>query len=232
MTKQVSGTIFDLSGAAVANAVCTVTPLDALVGQDGGARVANTRTYTADGSGVLTIPAIEVGRYKFTAFISATPSTAQTVAREGVLSINTDMGAEVTLEDALLANAEPVTPSFVQQALDAAERADRALAIARVVAVTTSRNLADTDAGALLQVTAAATLTIPTDASAGWSDNLVISILRDGVGACAIQAASGVTLSGVLAGGTTIADQYQFAQLVRMGANSWRVTGWITEVTA
>jgi hypothetical protein len=123
MTKQVSGTIIDLSGAPVPNAVCTVTPLDALVGQEGGARAANTRTYTANGSGVLTIPAIKIGKYSFVAFVPATPSTAMTVAREGVLSINADMGAEVTLEAALLANAEPVTPSQVQQALDAATAA-------------------------------------------------------------------------------------------------------------
>lgn len=129
MTKQISGTIFDLSGAAVANAVCTVTPLDALVGQNGGARGKSTRTYTANGSGVLTIAAIEIGRYDFAAFIPATPSTAQTIAREGILSINADMGAEVTLEAALLANAETFTPGAVQQAIDAAAQAVAAAAL-------------------------------------------------------------------------------------------------------
>jgi hypothetical protein len=220
--RTVTGDVTDISGALTANASFVVVPLDTAFGADADTLVlGNAFRVTADGSGEFTFDA-EEGYY--------------------ALEYQTSRGAKVknfTIDATgpwgmgrLIGLTGPFTPGAVQQALDAATRAERALAIARVVQVTTSRDIADTDAGALLQVTAAATLTIPTDASAGWSDNLVVSILRDGAGACTIQAASGVTLSGVLAGGTTIADQYQFAQIVRMGANSWRATGWVTEVAA
>jgi hypothetical protein len=227
----VSGILQDNAGNALANAQVTLRYLQPLVGLPNGNMAAQVLlVLTTDGSGELTTPDLIVGRWEVA--VSAPPSNLSPAPVELKFASATAAGDTMSWGTFLKPQSEPVTPSLVQQALDAAARAERALAIARVIPVMSSRNLADTDAGALLQVTAAATLTIPTDATAGWSDNLVISILRDGAGACAIQAASGVTLSGVLAGGTTIADQYQFAQIVRMGANSWRVTGWVTEVAA
>jgi hypothetical protein len=224
--RTVTGDVTDISGALTANASFVVVPLDTAFGADADTLVlGNAFRVTADGSGEFTFDA-EEGYY--------------------ALEYQTSRGAKVknfTIDATgpwgmgrLIGLTGPFTPGAVQQALDAATRAERALAIARVVQVTTSRDIADTDAGALLQVDSASlvTLTIPTDAAAGWSETLFVSILRDGVGACRIVAGAGVTLTGVGVedNATEIANIHGFAQIVRVGPNDWRATGWITEVPA
>lgn len=94
---------------------------------------------------------------------------------------------------------------------------------AKIIAVSSSRNLAATDYGAVLSVTGSRTLTIPTGLAVGAE----IEILNYGTGTVTIAAASGVTINGGTSS-VTISDQYKSAVLKCMASNVWVIQGAIS----
>jgi hypothetical protein len=81
------------------------------------------------------------------------------------------------------------------------------------------------DAGGLIEVTGAGTITIPTNASVAFPVGTVIEISREGAGAVDVAPVSGtVTLhsAGEL---RNLASQYSGASLRKQGTNSWRLKG-------
>jgi len=88
-------------------------------------------------------------------------------------------------------------------------------------AVTASRTLSFFDGGKYLicDSGSAIVLTVPSDATAGWTGAVTIAACRKGVGAVTFAAGAGVTLRGDLA----TPAQYGSKGIVRIGANEWTV---------
>lgn len=116
----------------------------------------------------------------------------------------------------------PLTEPFtVQQLIDYIGQAE-------VVAVNSSRNLATTDARKVLEVSAAATLTIPLGFA--WADGEWCEILRTGTGAVTIGVAGGVTLesagaSAMVTGARSLRVQMSSAIIRKRGTNLFFTTG-------
>ena len=88
-------------------------------------------------------------------------------------------------------------------------------------AVTASRTLSFFDGGKYLICNSgsAIVLTVPSDATAGWTGAVTIAACRKGVGAVTFAAGAGVTLRGDLA----TPAQYGSKGIVRIGTNEWTV---------
>ncbi len=88
-------------------------------------------------------------------------------------------------------------------------------------AVTASRTLSFFDGGKYLicDSGSAIALTVPSDATAGWTGAVTIAACRKGVGAVTFAAGAGVTLRGDLA----TPAQYGSKGIVRIGTNEWTV---------
>lgn len=98
----------------------------------------------------------------------------------------------------------------------------------------TAENLEASDLGAMVEMTNAAsnTLTIRTDSAAGFPSGAgaVVGVTQAGPGGTIIQAAAGVTINGVGAGGFTIPAQWQGVSLYKRGADEWVLQGAFAEV--
>lgn len=88
-------------------------------------------------------------------------------------------------------------------------------------AVTASRTLSFFDGGKYLicDSGSAIALTVPSDATAGWTGAVTVAACRKGVGAVTFAAGAGVTLRGDLA----TPAQYGSKGIVRIGTNEWTV---------
>ena len=127
---QVTGILTDELGAVLANTTCAVVAVDQLVGQDGGARVKRGAIVVTDGSGEFDA-AINPGVYELIVEVP-TPSDPNVKARRiGRMTVH---GDTMTLEEALDRNAEPVTPSLLQQAIEAKDAAEEAASQAQAIA--------------------------------------------------------------------------------------------------
>lgn len=87
--------------------------------------------------------------------------------------------------------------------------------------ITAAADATLTDAGALVTYDAATpgALTIPSDATAGWSGAVVLSLCQAGAGAPSFAAGAGVTLRAPL--GAASAEQYGVISARRIGADEW-----------
>lgn len=94
---------------------------------------------------------------------------------------------------------------------------------AKIIAVSSSRNLAATDYGGVLQASGTITLTIPTGLAVGAE----IEILNYGTGTVTIAAASGVTLNHASAGSVSCSEQDKSVVLKCMASNTWNAQGAI-----
>ncbi len=75
-----------------------------------------------------------------------------------------------------------------------------------------------------------AAFTIPADATVAFPIGTTIRGGQIGAGALTITAAAGVTLNGITAGSTTLADSQAEYFLRKRAANSWRITGDVAAV--
>lgn len=98
------------------------------------------------------------------------------------------------------------------------------------VAVSASKTFALTDANTEQQVSAAAVLTIDTDANVAFARGDKLSVLSLTADAVSVAAAAGVTLNGVAAGSTTLTGQYSGAVVTKIGADAWVIAGDIGDV--
>ena len=87
--------------------------------------------------------------------------------------------------------------------------------------ITSSRTLIFNDSGKFLicDSGSAIALTVPSDATAGWTGAVTVAACRKGVGAVTFAAGAGVTLRGDLA----TPAQYGSKGIVRIGTNEWTV---------
>jgi len=229
----VSGAIRDTQGNALSGTQVTVKYLRPLVGADGGAAVANIRVLETDGSGILTIPDLLPGHYEIT--VSApTSSTSASPLFLSRSTITVNGEPTQTLESALDTNVITITPNAIQQAIAARDAAQRAQSVASISEKTANYTLQDSDKGTFVVTTGASpvTITIPTDATGGFTETVVISLQQQGTGMLSIAADSGVTLDGISAGSTDIQQQWGAAQVIRLGANAWTVLGLTYGVAA
>ena len=142
---QVTGILIDELGTVLANTTCAVVAIDQVVGQDGGGRVSRGSIVVTDGAGEFDAD-IKPGRYDLVVEVSAPADANVKFRRIGRMTVH---GDTMTLEDALDRNAEPVTPSVLQDALAAAQAAaDSATAAAdSATAAAGSASTATTQAG-------------------------------------------------------------------------------------
>lgn len=120
----VSGIVRDTQGNALANAIVTAEYKRPVVGSNGGAAVQNARTFTADGNGLVTMSNMLAGAWDVYFFIPVNDSTDQTLIRAGTMVILDQ--ATQTLESALTETIGTITPSILQQAIEAKEAAEAA----------------------------------------------------------------------------------------------------------
>lgn len=87
--------------------------------------------------------------------------------------------------------------------------------------VTGASTLVSSDIGKTLRVNSASsvTLTIPTDATAGWTNDTIVSAYQVGAGSISFAAASGVTLRSP--SGIPSSVQYGIVSALRVGPNEW-----------
>lgn len=86
-----------------------------------------------------------------------------------------------------------------------------------------SATLALTDADKMVEVSAAATITVPTDASVAFPVGTTINITQTGTGTVTVAGASGVTLNYTPS--NTLRTQWSSAVLVKRAANTWLLSG-------
>lgn len=128
----------------------------------------------------------------------------------------------------------PITPAILQQAIAARDAAQRAQSVASISEKTADYTLQDSDKGTLIASAGASdvAVTIPTDATGGFTEAVVISFLQTGTGALSLAAASGVTLNGMAEGQTSIQQRWGAAQVIRLSADAWSIVGLTDEVAA
>jgi hypothetical protein len=125
----VSGIISDTQGNPVTSASVTVTYSKPLIGYDGGGVVKNARLFTTHAStGMLTMTDLTPGTYTITIAIVANASTSVQVLQTGTMVVLDQ--ATQTLESALTETVGTITPSVLQQAIDAKNAAEAAAASA------------------------------------------------------------------------------------------------------
>lgn len=101
---------------------------------------------------------------------------------------------------------------------------------------TTARTLGLTDASdvVLMSSGSANTVTIPTNASVAFATGTMITVVSTGAGTTTIAGDTGVTLQGnggsVSAGSCDIQTQYGAAALIKIGTDTWVVSGDIDAV--
>lgn len=92
---------------------------------------------------------------------------------------------------------------------------------------TTTKTLGFGDAGTVIAGSNASTqtLTIPANATTALPTLIELPVVRYGSGRLIIQAATGVTLNGVLNGSVEISAQHKSAVLIQTGADTWSAVG-------
>ena len=122
MSTTVTGPIGATYDAVFDGISATLTRVGGVVGyaETGGAIAPDQKTYVTSGGGVLTMEDLKPGRYTLSLSVPISESTAQTKLWEASGTVPFDAGVSLTLEEFLEVNAEPLTPSLVQQAIAAA----------------------------------------------------------------------------------------------------------------
>lgn len=139
--------------------------------------------------------------------------------------------AEASARDAAIASAVSTEAAKKGQAngyaaLDSNTKVNAAQASARLLAVSQSRELALTDAGAMLysNSSSAITITIPTNSDVAFPVGTEIEFCRWGSGALTIAAASGVNLYSANSL-KSLSIRYATAGLKKISTNNWLLTG-------
>jgi hypothetical protein len=91
-----------------------------------------------------------------------------------------------------------------------------------IITVTGNKTLGSGDDGTLQQVTSAAIITIPNDATYDFVIGDYIHLFRDTASAVSIAAGGGVTLKSI---GTNLSSQNTYACLRKIAANTWIAWG-------
>ena len=138
MVTTVTGPVGATYDAVFAGLTATLVRTGGVVGYgpSGGAIAPDQKTYTTDGSGVLTMADLKPGKYELTLFVPINEGVSQTVLWKAAGTVLPDAGENITLSDFLDRNVEPITPSLVQEAIAAAARAEAAADEAEAVAET------------------------------------------------------------------------------------------------
>ena len=124
---DVSGIVKDTQGNALAGLQVTIKYKLPLVGSGGGAAVGNTRVFTTTGTGLLEMDGLEPGYYNISISVPNSSASANpTILQEGDLTVLAQ--AEQTLESAISTTFGTITPTILQQALDAAAAAEASAA--------------------------------------------------------------------------------------------------------
>ena len=125
MATTVTGPIGATYDAVFDGISATLTRVGGVVGyaETGGAIAPDQKTYVTSGGGVLTMDDLKPGRYTLSLSVPISESTSQTKLWQAAGVIPADAGDNITLNAFLTANAETITPTLVQQAVAAANRA-------------------------------------------------------------------------------------------------------------
>lgn len=96
-----------------------------------------------------------------------------------------------------------------------------------IISRTVSTSLALTDLGDLVQINAAATIsvTVPTAASIAWPIGGSVDVMQYGAGPVVIVAAAGVTINTQAAAILQLANRYSVASLTKIATDEWVLTG-------
>jgi len=124
MATTVSGPVSATRDETFDGLTAVLTRTGGVVGFDSGAIAPDQFSYTTASGGVLTMPNLKPGQYKLSLFVPRTPDTSEVLIWEVTGRIQPDAGATITLEEFLDTTIGALTPTLVQQALDAAAAAE------------------------------------------------------------------------------------------------------------
>jgi hypothetical protein len=125
----ITGPIRDTQGNLVPGAQVTLTYTRELVGYDGGAVAKNVRVFTADSFGVVAMAGVVPGYYAIT--VSMPKSSDTEIARVLMRGVGTALATDAMTLEAFLADSTigEITPTVLQQAIDAKNDAEAAVAV-------------------------------------------------------------------------------------------------------
>lgn len=191
-------------------------------------------------------------RWNGTSYTQMTDQTAIWGQISGTLADQTDLLNDLNTRDTAnrdranhsgtqtLATISDAGTSAATDAADYATAAQGALADTAIqpgdslavphVVVSASKTLALSDANTEQQVDAAATLTIPTNATVAFDRGTKVAAVAIAAGTVTITAVAGVTLNGVDGGSTDISAQYKGAVITKIGTDAWMIIGDISGV--
>lgn len=242
--KKADGTAYDLTGYTVTavkqgenGATSSLTGALALVTAASGifswtlsaedvGTASTFRVFFSATNGTITIRSYGV-EWKVEAHPSATVVAAPgvtgvTVAEAGLLGAILELTGLVKMEDGA---AEGITiQSFMETFLAAVDAAAARTAIgalpedAAIVAVSSGRDLATTDAGKILECTGTFTLTCPNGLDTGFQ----CAIVNISTGVITLAATTTLTTKD---SAVTLANQYGAATVYHAGSNVWRAIG-------
>ncbi len=171
----VSGVVRDTQQNPLAGLQVTISYLRPLVGSSGGAAVENTRVFITDGGGLLTMAGLLPGRYSISISVPVNSLTAQPIVlRAGTLTVLDQ--ATQTLESALDENVDVITPTILQQALDARDEAEAAASDASQSKIEAAQSAAN----ALVSEQNALAISISGLPSLEGKNGYVLSVTQDG----------------------------------------------------
>ena len=169
--------------------------------------IATANAYTD--SSIAAIPAVDLTGYATEAYVGTAVSNLVDSAPATLDTLN---------ELAAALGDDPNFATTVTNTL--AAKTDKLLTFSTV---TGSRTLALTDADKMLEVSAAATITVPSDAIVNFPVGTTINITQTGTGTVTASPASGVTLNYTPS--NTLRTQWSSAVLVKRAANTWLLSG-------
>ena len=150
MTNTVSGIVRDTEGNALSGLQVTILYFRPLVGADGGAAVANTRIFTTNGAGLLTMANLLPGSYSIDISLPISSSSVPAIFLRSASLVVLNQATQ-TLESAIVENVFPITPTLLQEAIAARDAAEAAAIAAEAAVIGNGvRNTANATLGAAL----------------------------------------------------------------------------------
>ena len=192
-------------GDALVYDQATGTWINGVVDVAGAITTANTYTDNA----ISAIPPVDLTGYATEAYVGtavsnlvdSAPATLDTL-NELSAALGDDANFATTVTTSIAAKADKLV-SFIYK--------------------TGSATLSLTDADKIVEVSGAATITVPTDAAAAFPVGTTINITQTGTGTVTVVGDSGVTVNSTPS--NTLRDQWSSAVLIKRAANTWLLSG-------
>lgn len=209
ITSATSGDVLQWDGTAWVN-------VDILANTDlTGTPTAPTAATTTSTTQIATTAFVQ---QEINALVDAAPGTLDTL-NELAAALGDDANFSTTVTNSLALKAPLASPTFTGTVTLPAGTS----LLHDYDAYGASHTLVASNQGHTLEVSAAATITIPTNASVAFPIGTVINVLQTGTGTATVAPASGVTVNAAV--GLKTREQWSMVTLHKRGTDTWLLTG-------